>query len=179
MKTVQFNGSGVRASLELSFEITQWMNQEAEWLDDLREREWLEQMVSQEIVYQVPIRQTVSRARGTGFLAGSFHMNENYSSLNMRVKRNETGFAWAEDPPSRVRRFVSNVRVSAPNAEGHVMAKSNLLIFRTRSEQTVPALFSGERHDELSFIDGAWKLSKRIVYLDLTAIGSHNFAMFL
>lgn len=179
MKTVPISGSGMPASIELSFDITSWMNLEAELLDDLSEREWLENMVSKDVSYQVPIRQTVSRSRGAGFIPGSFHLNENYSSLNMRVKRNETGFAWAEDPPSRVRRFVSNVRVSAQDAEGHVFVKSNLLIFRTRSEQTVPTLFSGERHDQFERGEKGWLLRHRVVYLDLTAIASHNFAMFL
>src|ERR1700722_18087764 len=77
-------------------EILAWVYREAELLDDLREREWLETMVAPDIVYQMPIRQTVKRAAGRGFLAEAYHLNESYGSLLTRVRRAETEFAWAE-----------------------------------------------------------------------------------
>ncbi|WP_233804896.1 aromatic-ring-hydroxylating dioxygenase subunit beta [Paraburkholderia sp. HP33-1] len=171
-------GRDTVADLALYYEIVNWMNLEAELFDGLRERDWIDHMVSREIVYQVPIRNTVSRAHGSGFVKGSFHLDENYGSLLARVARNETGYAWAEDPPSRIRHFVSNVRVSAPREDGVVAVRTSLLIYRTRQEQTVAHLFSGERHDLLERQDGGWKLKQRIVYLDATAIPSHNLAMF-
>ncbi|KEZ01308.1 3-phenylpropionate dioxygenase [Burkholderia sp. MSh2] len=150
---------------------------EAELLDDRREREWLETMVSPDVVYQVPLRSTVERARGFGFSATTFHMDESYGSLMARVRRNESGFAWAEDPPSRARHFVSNIRVG--RHDDHTLnVRSNLLLFRTRQEQTTPQFMSGERHDQLRLVGGQWMLTKRIVRLDLTAIASHNLAIF-
>ena len=79
--------------------VVAWVNREAELLDTGREREWLETMVSKEIVYQLPLRQTVERARGTGFSKATFHLDESYGSLLTRVSRNESAYAWAEDPP--------------------------------------------------------------------------------
>ena len=52
--------------------VVAWANREAELLDTGREREWLETMVSKEIVYQLPLRQTVERARGNGFSKALF-----------------------------------------------------------------------------------------------------------
>lgn len=172
------SGHDVVADHALHYEIVNWINLEAELFDSLREREWIDHMVSRDVVYQVPIRLTVSRAQGGGFSRRGFHLDENYGSLLARVARNETGYAWAEDPPSRIRHFVSNVRVNAPREDGRVAVRSNLLIYRIRQEQTEPHLFSGERHDLLERHDEGWKLRQRIVYLDATAISSHNLAMF-
>lgn len=78
--------------------VVAWANREAELLDTGREREWLETMVSKEIVYQLPLRQTVERERGNGFSKTTFHLDESYGSLLTRVLRNESAFAWPRIP---------------------------------------------------------------------------------
>lgn len=157
--------------------VVDFLNYEAELLDNLEERAWLDQLVSRDIVYQVPVRQTVERVRGNGVVEGMYHLNEDYGSLTAKVARNETSFAWAEDPPSRVRHFVTNVRVR-PGEEGTWAVSSNLLLYRTRQDQTVPQLLAGERHDVLREEDGELRLVRRNVVLDLTVIGTHNLAIF-
>ncbi|NLU82296.1 aromatic-ring-hydroxylating dioxygenase subunit beta [Rhodococcus sp. HNM0569] len=160
-------------------EVLDFLHYEAELLDDLDERRWLTELVSTDIVYQVPVRETVERARGLGFSENTFHLDETYGSLDSRVTRGETKYAWAEDPPSRVRHFVTNVRVREHGGgQDHLDVRSNILIFRTRQEQTKPQLLSGERRDVLRREDGALRLLRRVVYLDLTVIGTHNFSLF-
>jgi ethylbenzene dioxygenase beta subunit len=156
--------------------IVSWINREAELLDGGRDREWLETMVSREIVYQIPLRQTVERANGTGFSDKTFHLDESYGSLMARVLRNESGFAWAEDPPSRIRHFVTNIRVCEVEPD-QIGVKSNLLIYRTRRDQTQPQLLSGERQDMLRIEDGTLRLTRRTIFLDLTVIETHNLAI--
>ncbi|GAB7002576.1 3-phenylpropionate/cinnamic acid dioxygenase subunit beta [Nocardioides sp. AN3] len=151
---------------------------EAELLDDLQERAWLETLVSKDVVYQLPLRETVERARGRGFVDGTYHLNENYGSLSSKVARNETTYAWAEDPPSRMRHFVSNVRVRRTGDPDLLEVRSNVLIYRTRQDQTTPQILSGERHDLLRRESGELKLLKREVLLDLTVIGTHNLSLF-
>lgn len=151
---------------------------EAELLDDRRERAWLETLVSKDISYRVPIRETVERARGFGFLEHTFHLNENYGSLGTKVGRNETNYAWAEDPPSRLRHFVTNVRVRNTDDADVLAVRSNVLIYRTRQEQTTPQILSGERCDLLRREGGRLMLLERVVYLDLTVIATHNLSIF-
>jgi ethylbenzene dioxygenase beta subunit len=158
-------------------EVVEWLHTEAELLDDGFEARWLQEMVSSDVVYRVPLRQTVERARGTGFSESTFHLDETYGSLATRVARNQTKYAWAEDPPSRTRHFVTNVRV-AESADGSLTVRSNLLVLRTRHEQTTPQTFAGERHDVLCREDGVLKLRHRTVLLDLTVIATHNLAIF-
>ncbi|WP_116202687.1 aromatic-ring-hydroxylating dioxygenase subunit beta [Amycolatopsis circi] len=162
---------------DLHAEIRDWMHAEAELLDDGFERKWLETMVSKDIVYQVPLRQTVERARGAGWVDGTYHLDERYGSLETRVARNETQYAWAEDPPSRIRHFVTNLRVRE-DADGLVRARTNLLVYRTRQDGVVPQMLSGERWDTLRREDGVLRLLERRVLLDLTAIGTHNLSIF-
>lgn len=151
---------------------------EAELLDDLRERVWLETLVSKDIAYELPIRETVERARGFGFVEGTFHLKENYGSLESKVARNETSYAWAEDPPSRLRHFVTNVRVRRTDDADVLEVRSNVLIYRTRQDQTTPQILSGERRDLLRREDGELRLLRRSVLLDLTVIGTHNLSLF-
>jgi ethylbenzene dioxygenase beta subunit len=135
-------------------------------------------MVGPNRVYLLALRQTFESARGPGFVEDTYHLDERYGSLESRVRRNETPYAWAEDPPSRVRHFVSNIRVAAV-VDGDVHVHSNLLIYRTRADDTVPQLLSGERQDVLQRdADGALRLSRRLVLLDLTAMGTHNLSIF-
>ena len=77
-------------------------------------------------------------------------MFEDHGSLEARVARLETEYAWAEDPPSRTRRLVSNIRVEAGEAEGTLRAKSNLLIYRGRYDSPSYNLIAGERQDVLA-----------------------------
>lgn len=162
---------------DLHAEVREWMYREAELLDDGRERDWLEGMISRDVSYRLPLRQTVERSRGAGWAEGTYHLDETYGSLHARVIRNETGHAWAEDPPSRVRHFITNIRVSElPN--GDISAKNNMLIYRTRQSDVVPQVLSGERHDVLRREDGGLKLVDRAILLDMTAIGTHNLALF-
>lgn len=167
----------VAVGSELYNETIAWQNLEVELLDEYREREWLEGMVSRDVVYQVPLRQTVERARGLGFSGGAFHLDETWGSLQTRVARNETDYAWAEDPPSRIRHFVTNTRVDVDTDE-LLEVRSHLLIYRLRQEQTQPQLLSGERQDVLRREGGVLMLYRRQVLLDVTVFRTHNLSIF-
>lgn len=156
----------------------EFLMREAELLDDLEERRWLDEMVSPDVLYQLPLRQTVERSRGNGIAEGMYHLNEDYGSLSSKVRRNETAYAWAEDPPSRVRHFVTNVRVRPGEGANEIAVRSNILIYRTRQDQVTPQLLSGERHDVLRDEGKGLRLLRRNVVLDLTVIGTHNLSIF-
>lgn len=167
---------GPLADVSLSKRVESWLLIEAEMLDDQREREWLETMVSKDLVYQLPLRITVERKLGKGFVEGAYHLDENWGSLNNKLSQSETGHSWAEDPPSRTRHFVTNIRVGQMR-DGQVDVRSNLMLYRSRQDEIVPQIFSGERHDVLGESDGAFQLRRRVIYLDTTAIVSHNLAI--
>ena len=165
------------ASLEVTFAVQQFLYREAQLLDDERQDEWFT-LLSPEIAYQVPIRVTRERSKGAGFSQRAFHMDETYTSLQTRVRRLESEYAWAEDPPSRTRRFVTNVRAWQPDS-ARIDARSNLLLYRGRYDSPGSQLLAAERHDELVRLDGELKLARRVVLIDQTTLATHNLAVFL
>jgi 3-phenylpropionate/cinnamic acid dioxygenase small subunit len=165
-----------RATPEEHWVCTDWLNNESALLDDQRHHEWLE-LLHPDLEYRLPIRQTRERQNGPGFSDEGMHMYEDVSSLTMRVKRLDTEYAWAEDPPSRSRRFVSNVRVSK-NGDGELHVTSNLLIYRGRLDTVEYDLVTGERRDVLVPVDGELKLRSRTVLLDHSTLPVKNLAIF-
>jgi 3-phenylpropionate/cinnamic acid dioxygenase small subunit len=150
---------------------------EARALDENRLADWVE-MLHPEIEYRVPIRVTRERTKGLGFSEEGFHLDEDYDSLSIRVDRLATDYAWAEDPPSRTRRFISNFRAFEIE-NGDLQVKSNLLIYRERLDELKPQVLSAERHDDLRELDGSPRLVRRLVLLDHSTLKTPNLGIFL
>jgi 3-phenylpropionate/cinnamic acid dioxygenase small subunit len=159
-------------------EVQDFMLLEAEALDDGRFRDWLA-MMGPEVDYRMPVRSTRDNRSGAGFSATAFHFQETRYRLEMRIARLESGSAWAEEPRSRTRHFVTNVRVRAGAGADEVSVKSNLLLYRTRGDERSNDLLSAERHDLLRRLEGQWKLVARTILLDSTTLPTHNLSVFL
>jgi 3-phenylpropionate/cinnamic acid dioxygenase small subunit len=163
--------------LPLLWECIAWLNHEAELLDDNRPREWFE-LLDSEIDYRVPIRVTRERSAGPGFSDVGYHMLDDHISLEVRIDRFDSEYAWAEDPPSRMRRLVTNVRLGEVTGDT-VSLKSNFLYYRgARYDASGHDLIVGERHDVLRRRDDGMKLLRRLVLLDHTTLGTPNLAFF-
>jgi 3-phenylpropionate/cinnamic acid dioxygenase small subunit len=159
-------------------ECCEFLFQEAEFLDDNQMHDWLA-LMHPDVEYVMPTRTTRERAAGPGFGEASWHMHEDWGALETRVARLDTEYAWAEDPPSRTRRMVSNIRVTAAVNDDELNVKSNLFLFRGRGDQTSYNLLCAERRDVLQRGDNGLKLRKRLVLLDHTTLGTHNLGVFL
>lgn len=152
---------------------------EAQLLDDRELASWFE-LLTDDVEYRIPIRTTRERSAETEFSDVSFHMKEDRSSLHVRVERMQNDFAWSEDPPSRTRRHVTNVRVVDTDADTReVRTRNNLLVYLSRDDQTDPDLLSGEREDLLRLTDDGWRLAERTVYFDHTIIPTDSLSIIL
>ncbi|MGQ0804373.1 MAG: aromatic-ring-hydroxylating dioxygenase subunit beta [Actinomycetota bacterium] len=154
----------------------QFLYREADLLDTGRFDEWLG-LLTDDVRYRMPVRATRSRSAGPGFDDAMDFFAEDHASLSMRVRRLDTEFAWAEDPPSRTRRFVTNVRVD-PTTDGELDVTSNVLVFRTRSDTSAPELFSCSRRDLLRDTATRLTIARRTIYLDQTVLGGYNLSIF-
>jgi 3-phenylpropionate/cinnamic acid dioxygenase small subunit len=162
--------------LELEREVAQFFYREAELLDSNRLEEWLE-LLAEDIAYEMPLRMT--RERGQPDISSQMgHFSEDRRSLQLRVKRLGTEFGWAENPPSRTRHFISNIRVENTPKPDEVKARSNFLLYRSRGSSTDADLISGERQDLLRKLDGGWKLARRLIIADQSVLGTRNLAIF-
>jgi ethylbenzene dioxygenase beta subunit len=160
--------------------VERFLTHEAWALDEWRLRDWLA-MLAEDVTYQVPVRvhkEVTGEDRVTGVQTDSFHMDEDRTSLEMRVERIETGFAWAEEPPTRTRHLVGNVRVGDPDGDGAVAVRSNLLLYHTRWDRPEYTILSAERRDVLRPDGEGWLLARRLVVLDNTVIPTLNMSFF-
>jgi 3-phenylpropionate/cinnamic acid dioxygenase small subunit len=156
-------------------EVMTLMNDEAEFLDGYRFEEWL-QMLSPDIEYRIPVRLDRLPKDGTGFVYEMEFMSDDMSSLQTRIKRLGTKQAWAEQPVSRTRHLITNVRVHRGSSDAELEALSSFMVTRQRWDLPYD-LFTGERHDTLRRESGVLRLARRVVYFDQTELLSHNLSI--
>ena len=155
-----------------------YLYREALLLDHYRYRDWLN-LLSQDVLYRAPIRTSREAAHAPGFSEDGFHFEETWGRLEQRVRRLETEYAWAEDPPSRVRRFVTNVLVDPESRPEEVKVSSYLLLTRARLEDVQSHFLSAERQDVLRDEGDGYRLLDRLILLDHTIVPTPNLGIFL
>ena len=87
----------------------QFLVDEAYLLDAQQYEAWLDTLTD-DVRYVMPVRVTTARGAGFDTSPGMAHFDEDKYSLSQRVARFATEHAWTEDPPSRLRHFITNVR---------------------------------------------------------------------
>jgi biphenyl 2,3-dioxygenase subunit beta len=166
-------------SPELQHEIEQFLYLEAALLDEGKFHEWLA-ILADDVHYWMPTRYNRSRReRALEFSKPNeiAFFDEDKPSLQTRVKRLDTGMAWAEDPPSRTRHLVTNVQVR-PRAGGvEYDVSSNFLLYRTRLETDLN-VFAGRREDVLRKTKDGWRIAKRTILLDQNVVLAKNLSVF-
>jgi PAH dioxygenase small subunit len=163
--------------LELRIAVQDFVIEEAELLDSRRFDEWLA-LFTDDIEYRVPVRIT-RRLGNPDVVEDIFHFDENKASLGLRVRRLATNVAWAEDPPSLTRRFVTNMKVAWGQESGELTVRSYLLLYRSRGDRGTHDLLSGEREDMLRLEGDRLRIARRRVVLDQATLGTKNLAVFL
>lgn len=172
-------GPRVIASDPIYGEMLDFLNDDAELLDDDKHNEWLER-TTDDIEYTIPVRKTVYRKDGLGFDPTSFHFHDNRKSLELRVRRS-VGIATAydRDPLPRIRRFISNVVVHETEAVGEYLVKSYIALYRNRFDDPHFDVLTGRREDIIRRTPEGLRLAKRTVYLDQVALGAPYLNIFM
>ncbi|MFE9575115.1 3-phenylpropionate/cinnamic acid dioxygenase subunit beta [Nocardia sp. NPDC006044] len=155
-----------------------WLVQEAWLLDAQDYTAWLE-LLTDDIHYLMPSRVTTASGAGFDTTPGMAHFDEDKYSLERRVARFRTEHAWTEDPPSRLRHHLSNVRTFATADAQHVVVESATLLFRNRGDVHAGALISAGREDLLRHTETGWQLARRTIMVDDAVIRMQNLAIFL
>jgi len=94
------------------------------------------------------------------------------------VQRLATDHAWTEDPPSRTRHFITNVRTFRGGG-GEWLVESALLMFRSRGDTRPPELVSAGRSDLLRETEDGLRLARREITVDEPVLRTQNLAVFL
>jgi 3-phenylpropionate/cinnamic acid dioxygenase small subunit len=169
------------ADAALQHEIEQFLYYEAAVLDARRYPDWLD-LLSEDCSYYMPTRYNRTRREMEHEFSHAnevAHFDDDKASLRVRVKRLLTGQAWAEDPPSRTRHMVTNVRIDRRSAN-ELQVFCNFHVYRSRLERDVET-FVGERHDTLRRHSAApgWQIVRRVILLDQTVLLAKNISIFL
>lgn len=160
----------------LHHEVAQLLYREARMLDEGRFAEWLE-LWSDDALYCVPTAWTSNRSGLREADEGELHhLRSNKDVLKLRVRKLESGSAWAEEPRSRTVRTVSNIEVY--ECDDGIRVHSNIVLHRIRYTDDVE-IHAGARLDRLVRCDAAWRIARRSVRLAHGVLRADNFELFL
>lgn len=177
---------GERADRDVHFEVEQFYYEEAELLDDGRFADWLD-LLADDLDYWMPTRTNRLRrqqalsiaARGEAAL-----YEETKESLAWRIRRFDSGMAWAEDPPSRTRHLITNVVVRQVDPSQYpdfsvndLEVRSAFLVYRNRLERE-ENVFAGRRSDILRRVGEGLQVARRVILLDQTVLQAKNISTF-
>src|SRR5690348_8981591 len=155
----------------------QFLVEEAALLDAADYPGWLD-LITEDIRYLMPVRVTTARGASPGGKPGMGHFDEDMYALRKRVQRLATDHAWTEDPPSRTRHFVTNVRTFRHD-HASLRVESALLLFRSRGDTREASLISAGRTDVLRATADGLRLARLEITVDESVLRTQNLAVFL
>ena len=167
----------IRIGEERYADAVDFLYREAELLDNYRFEEWLE-LLHEDLVYKMPVRLSVMPKDGTGIVDDMDFLDETRNSMVTRIRRLQTEQAWAEQPGSRTRHVIANVRVWSEQGSDDLRATSSFICTRTRADNPYD-IFTGERHDVLAGSGSDLQLKRRDIVFDQTVMHAYNLSIFL
>ena len=165
-------------SRDIVWDIQEFLYREALAVDERRFRDWLAYLAD-DIRYEVPVRVTREALADWELSPTSRIFDDDLKTLEVRVRRLETDFAWAEQPPSRTRHYVTNVLVDHTEVEDEYLVSSNCFIYRSRGDDPNPSLYSMFRKDTVRLTENGWRLARRWAAFDQALINAHNLSIFI
>lgn len=164
------------ADMVRQYQVERFYYDEAALLDAHDLEHWV-QLFSDDTHYFMPIRRTRLRREldkeftEPGEMA---YFDDDKTTLLSRWQKFATGAAWSEDPPSRTRHLISNVRVLDDRGD-ELDVESYFHLYRTRLKSEVDT-WVGSRHDVLRRDGDSFLIAKRRILLDQTLLLSRNLS---
>lgn len=163
---------------ETQHRVEQFLYSEADLLDRFELDAWFG-LLDEEIILEVPVR--VARHPGSErpeFSTETSYLNEDYDMIRERVGRLEKEYAWSENPRSRIRHVIGNVRVlEATDTE--LTVANNQHVFRSYGDTPDHDLLSAQRQTALRQVDDGdgFSICHRTVYLDHAILNTKNLTL--
>lgn len=151
--------------------IEDFLYAEAALLDEWRLDEWLE-LLTDDATYEVPSTDTPD-GDPTNTLS---LIADDIARIRSRVAQLLGKSAWAENPPSRTRRLLSNVRIRQIEGEA-IDVTANFVVYRLRFEHM--DTYVGRYEYTLVQRHGRLKIHRRKAILDLEALRPHGKVSFI
>ncbi len=154
-------------------EVEDFLYAEADLLDNWKLDEWLT-LLTEDAAYYVPPNDRPDADHRTTL----FTIADDMVRLRERVIRLKDPNCHAEYPPSRTRRLITNVRITAAEGDSVTVA-ANFVVYRHRRAEPVRE-FIGRYCYRLRRVGGVLKIAERRAILDaheLGAMGSVSFIL--
>lgn len=175
---------------ETQHAVEQFLYREADLLDAFELEPWLD-LLDRDAILEVPVR--VARSPGSErpeFSGESYYLREDYEMIRERVGRLAKEYAWSENPRSRVRHVLGNVRVLEATGDELTVA-NNQHVFRSYGDTPDHDLLSAQRHtvlrrggekgdgngDGSGGGDTEFSIGRRTVYLDHSILNTKNLTL--
>lgn len=173
-----------RIDVQTQHDVEQFLYAEAQLLDQHRFKEWIE-LFTEDTHYWIPTRMTRTNRERDREIASedeSAFIDDDKYFLRGRVRRYTSGISWSEEPPSRTRRLITNIRISARDS-GELDVTSNFYVYRSRLERHQD-WFVGERFDVLRPAESAdsgypYAIASRKIILEQTTLLAPSISIFL
>ncbi len=159
-------------------EVEQFYFHETALLDARDYQSWVE-LFTDDTHYFMPIRRTRTAKELDREFTKPGEMaffDDTKPLLEGRVMKLATGRSWSEDPPSRTRHLITNVRVTADDGNELEVA-SNFHLYRTRLNNDEDH-WIGSRADLLRRDGDGLRIARRYIYLEQTVLTAANLSVF-
>jgi len=161
------------------YEVQQHYHREFRTLQHENYEDWLHNYVSEDIHYWMPVLEQRlrkdKRRQPTPDDAAIF--NEDYLELKQRIDRLNTGAVWMEDPPSRIRYFMTNLEVYTTDKQDELETFCNVMVIRNR-RQVESSQHSIGREDLLKREGSGFRVLKRKLLIDARVTQDKNLYFF-
>jgi biphenyl 2,3-dioxygenase beta subunit len=164
--------------MRLQFLVEQFYYAEAAALDQRRYEDWLA-LFTDDVHYWMPVRRTrTSNELDQEFTAPGAvaYFDDTKAMLAVRVRKLQTGYSWAEDPPSRTRHLITNVQI-LDERDDRLSVTSNFHVYRTRLNSEEDS-WIGRREDVLRRDGDSFRIANRKIFLDQTVLLARNLSNF-
>jgi p-cumate 2,3-dioxygenase subunit beta len=153
-------------------QVEDFLYAEADLLDDWQLNEWIELVDQERGGYYIPSTDAPDSDPNHAL----FLIADDMPKLRSRVSQLLSGITWAENPRSRTRHIVNNVRILGMDGET-LLVKANFVVYRMRFQNIDP--YIGTYRYKLLPKDGTFRILERRVVLDLEALRPHGKVSFI
>lgn len=170
---------GEHVDMETYFNVQRFVHREANWLNHELLNEWSNSL-EDDLVYWVPLRENRLRRDKTPEISplNVSMFDEDKASIMMRLKRNDSGMCWTEDPPTRQVMSVSNLEVFHTDNADEFEVHTVFTLYRSRFERDDSTLM-GRRKDIWRKVGNEYRLSGRLILLQQSTLLSKNLNVFM
>lgn len=162
--------------------LTRFLYEEVQVLDDWKWGEWLD-FFADDCLYWAPTQEdrlSRERSKRIADFRTSAYFEENKVQLKQRVDRLLTNQAWGEEPPSRSRHIIADIRVTKGLAEDEYVVRSNFYDYRSNGQRSEDSI-TGERTDRIVRDPSSpwgYVIKERRIVFDMSTILIKNLSLF-